>query len=69
MSDPPSSASSREVRHLSDLQPQQVHSGVAAWLGCLFGGLDMYVSTLVRHGLRGPAAEIMGRNNEPWTTA
>jgi hypothetical protein len=37
----------REVRRLRDLSPQQVRSGVAAWLGWLFDGLDMHLYTLV----------------------
>ena len=40
-------ARDREVRHLRDLSPQQVRSGVAAWLGWLFDGLDMHLYTLV----------------------
>jgi MFS family permease len=37
----------REVRHLRDLAPEQWKSGVAAWLGWLFDGLDMHLYTLV----------------------
>lgn len=40
-------APGREVRHLRDLSPQQWKSGVAAWLGWLFDGLDMHLYTLV----------------------
>ena len=36
-----------EVRHLRDLSPQQWRSGIAAWLGWLFDGLDMHLYTLV----------------------
>ena len=36
-----------EIRHLRDLSPQQVRSGLAAWLGWLFDGLDMHLYTLV----------------------
>jgi len=36
-----------EIRRLRDLSPQQVRSGVAAWLGWLFDGLDMHLYTLV----------------------
>ena len=35
------------VRKLSDLSPQQWKSGIAAWLGWLFDGLDMHLYTLV----------------------
>ncbi len=37
----------REVERLSDLSPQQWRSGIAAWLGWLFDGLDMHLYTLV----------------------
>ncbi len=36
-----------EVRSLRDLSPEQWKSGVAAWLGWLFDGLDMHLYTLV----------------------
>src|SRR5215212_122654 len=36
-----------DVRHLRDLSPQQWRSGIAAWLGWLFDGLDMHLYTLV----------------------
>ena len=41
------SSGGREVRHLRDLSPQQWKSGIAAWLGWLFDGLDMHLYTLV----------------------
>ncbi len=47
MSSLPVPARDREVRRLRDLSPQQVRSGVAAWLGWLFDGLDMHLYTLV----------------------
>jgi MFS family permease len=37
----------KDVRHMRDLSPQQWKSGVAAWLGWLFDGLDMHIYTLV----------------------
>ena len=37
----------QELRSLRDLSPQQVRSGLAAWLGWLFDGLDMHLYTLV----------------------
>lgn len=37
----------REVRSLRDLSPSQWKSGIAAWLGWLFDGLDMHIYTLV----------------------
>ena len=36
-----------EVRHVRDLSRQQWKSGIAAWLGWLFDGLDMHLYTLV----------------------
>src|SRR5262249_865284 len=36
-----------EVRSLGDLSPQQWKSGIAAWLGWLFDGLDMHLYVLV----------------------
>jgi MFS family permease len=35
------------IRHLRDLSPQQWKSGIAAWLGWTFDGLDMHLYTLV----------------------
>ena len=44
----PESAPARaDVRHLRDLSPQQWKSGIAAWLGWLFDGLDMHLYGLV----------------------
>lgn len=45
VSDPNQTA--REARHLRELSPHQWRSGVAAWLGWLFDGLDMHLYTLV----------------------
>ena len=36
-----------EITRLSDLTPHQKRSGIAAWLGWLFDGLDMHIYTLV----------------------
>ncbi len=36
-----------DPQRLSDLSPQQLKSGLAAWLGWLFDGLDMHIFTLV----------------------
>jgi len=38
---------SQEITRLRDLSKQQVHSGLAAWLGWMFDGLDMHLYTLV----------------------
>lgn len=49
---PPSPApviksAAKEVTRLRDLSPQQWKSGIAAWLGWLFDGLDMHLYVLV----------------------
>src|SRR6478609_10142362 len=36
-----------EIRSLRDLSPYQWKSGIAAWLGWLFDGLDMHLYVLV----------------------
>jgi MFS family permease len=36
-----------EVRRLKDISPQQWKTGIAAWLGWTFDGLDMHLYTLV----------------------
>ena len=43
---PPSSAPA-EARSLKELSPSQWKSGIAAWLGWLFDGLDLHLYTLV----------------------
>ncbi len=40
-------ATTPEITHLRDLSPHQWKSGIAAWLGWLFDGLDMHIYTLV----------------------
>ncbi len=47
----------REATRLRDLSPQQWKSGVAAWLGWLFDGLDMYLYMLVAAPF---VAELLG---------
>jgi MFS family permease len=42
-----SAEAGQEVTSLRDLSPQQWKSGIAAWLGWLFDGLDMHLYTLV----------------------
>ena len=37
----------REATRLRDISPQQWRSGIAAWLGWLFDGLDMHLYTVV----------------------
>src|SRR6188472_3711226 len=43
----PREAPSREAASLRQLSPRQWKSGIAAWLGWLFDGLDMHLYTLV----------------------
>lgn len=43
----PAMAHGREISSLRDLSPQQIKSGIAAWLGWLFDGLDMHLYVLV----------------------
>jgi MFS family permease len=40
-------AQPKEATRLRDLSPQQWKSGIAAWLGWMFDGLDMHLYTLV----------------------
>ncbi len=47
MDDSHSPPSAPEVTHLRDLSPQQWKSGIAAWLGWLFDGLDLQLYMLV----------------------
>ena len=43
----PPSREKREARNLREISPLQWRSGIAAWLGWLFDGLDMHLYTLV----------------------
>ena len=45
------------VSRLGDLSPQQWKSGIAAWLGWLFDGLDMHLYVLVATPF---VAELLG---------
>lgn len=44
---PPDARPRDEIRSLRDLSPHQWKSGIAAWLGWLFDGLDMHLYVLV----------------------
>jgi len=55
------SAHAVEARSLRDLSPAQWKSGIAAWLGWFFDGLDMHIYTLVARALRHGA----GGGDEP----
>ena len=43
----PGAAPRKEAESLRELSPQQWKSGIAAWLGWFFDGLDMHLYTLV----------------------
>jgi MFS family permease len=45
--DPPGALEKREAESLRELTPQQWKSGLAAWLGWFFDGLDMHIYTIV----------------------
>lgn len=51
----------REVTHLRDLSPVQWRSGIAAWLGWLFDGLDMHLYVLVAMPF---VAQLLGVTNQ-----
>jgi MFS family permease len=53
--------SGREAEYLRDLTPQQWKSGIAAWLGWLFDGLDMHLYVLVAAPF---VAELLGVGSE-----
>lgn len=56
----PCQAANQEIAHLRDLSAQQWKSGLAAWLGWLFDGLDMHLYVLVA----GPfVAELLGASD------
>src|SRR5438105_2600580 len=59
--EPMSSPSGQDVTRLQDLSPQQWKSGIAAWLGWLFDGLDMHLYVLVAAPF---VAELLGTENE-----
>jgi MFS family permease len=44
---PPPTHPPREATRLSELSPQQWKSGIAAWLGWLFDGLELHLYTLI----------------------
>src|SRR5258706_2683975 len=44
---PPQAGNPAEATRLRDLSPQQWKSGVAAWLGWTFDGLELHIYTLV----------------------
>jgi MFS family permease len=50
----------RDVERLRDLSPQQWKSGIAAWLGWLFDGLDMHLYVLVAAPF---VAELLGASS------
>jgi len=56
-----SSPSGPDVTRLRDLSSQQWKSGIAAWLGWLFDGLDMHLYVLVAAPF---VAELLGTQNQ-----
>ena len=51
----------QEVRHLRDLSGEQWRSGIAAWMGWLFDGLDMHLYVLVAAPF---VVELLGATSE-----
>ncbi|MHB1307392.1 MAG: MFS transporter, partial [Limisphaerales bacterium] len=73
--EPTTEAAVPEARRLSQLSPQQWKSGIAAWLGWLFDGLDMHLYTLVAApfvmelvGALSPADELV-KSRSSWIQA
>src|SRR3989442_6293214 len=58
---PSAPPSGQDVTRLRDLSAQQWKSGIAAWLGWLFDGLDMHLYVLVAIPF---VAELLGNINE-----
>src|SRR5258708_4458654 len=56
-----SAVASGQPTRLRDLSPQQWKSGIAAWLGWLFDGLDMHLYVLVAAPF---VAELLGAADE-----
>ncbi|HSQ58060.1 MAG TPA: MFS transporter [Gemmata sp.] len=56
----PQVQANRQVERLGDLSPQQMKSGLAAWLGWLFDGLDMHLYVLVAAPF---VAELIGASS------
>jgi MFS family permease len=56
---PPGPPADGQVTQLKELSPQQWKSGIAAWLGWLFDGLDMHLYVLVATPF---VAELLGPN-------
>src|SRR5438445_1624546 len=54
-------SSGQEIMRLRDLSPEQWKSGIAAWLGWLFDGLDMHLYVLVAAPF---VAELLGVASE-----
>ena len=54
-------AAGQDITRLSDLSPEQWKSGIAAWLGWLFDGLDMHLYILVATPF---VAELLGTSDQ-----
>ncbi len=64
----------REASSLRELSPQQWKSGIAAWLGWLFDGLDMHLYTLVAAGfvaglIHVPVGDPVAKTRSAWIQA
>src|SRR5438477_301850 len=58
----PAEVPSRQAKSFRDLAPTQWKSGIAAWLGWLFDGLDMHLYTLVATPF---VAELLSTYDKP----
>jgi MFS family permease len=70
----PTEVPSRQAKSFSDLTPQQWKSGIAAWLGWLFDGLDMHLYTLVAAGfvaalVHVPVGDPIAKTRSGWIQA
>src|SRR6188472_655308 len=70
----PREAPSREAASLRQLSPRQWKSGIAAWLGWLFDGLDMHLYTLVAAGfvaslVHVPVGDPAAKTRSAWIQA
>jgi MFS family permease len=70
----PAEVPSRQAKSFSDLTPQQWKSGIAAWLGWLFDGLDMHLYTLVAAGfvaalVHVPVGDPVAKTRSGWIQA
>ena len=70
----PTEAPAREATSFRELSPRQWKSGIAAWLGWLFDGLDMHLYTLVAAGfvaslVHVPVGDPIAKDRSAWIQA